>query len=70
MVEVSCVSATLFLSLYALYSRDSAYLHVAVGLSVFESTVSERSTASEEKERKPCGHRGCTSNLPAVNTTN
>ena len=52
MVEVPlCVAAILFLSLFMPCTGETVYLHVAVGLFVFEiSTESEISTASEEKE--------------------
>jgi len=51
MVEVPlCVAAILFVSLFMPCTGETVYLHVAVGLFVFESTESEISTASEEKE--------------------
>ena len=58
----------LYLSLYAVYSWDSVYLHVAVGLFAFEiSTESEISTEPVKIKRQEMWTCiVCNSNLPAL----
>jgi len=69
MVEVPlCVAAILFVSLFMPCTGETVYLHVAVGLFVFEiSTESEISTEPVKIKRQEMWTCiVCNSNLPAL----